>query len=174
MKKRRRKGWPRLTALQFYVLGVLLDGAKTVLEVRAKLTERKQWIDRGALYRLMARLARDGWVEREPMPAGSILRQRDYRVTIKGLIAWQRTRRFYLDLRPAGAMLKPSGQSKRVAEERLMELAEKMDQQRKDRKFRAQLEKGLLRIVKAYANSSQEEWQKAVERVMRAKERGEV
>ena len=174
MKKRKRRGLPRLTALQFLVVGLLLGETKTAKQVRQKLGERGVRLARPSLYRAISRLERAKWLEgtlRRSVIEGQVRREREYRVTVKGLIAWRRTRRFYLEIRPPGAMLKPDDDSRQVAEERLIELAEKMDQRRKDARFRADLERGLIQVVKGYVHASKEEWQAAVERVMRGTER---
>ena len=79
MEKRKRRGLPKLTALQFLVVGLVLGEVKRAKEVREKLRERGVRLSRPSLYRLIARLERSKWIEgiaQRSVVEGKIKRER--------------------------------------------------------------------------------------------------
>ena len=89
---------PKLSALQFLALGVILGGhepGRAIREVLARHGERRTG---AAFYQLMARLERDGLVEGwyEPIVVGGHpAKERCYRATRAGATAWRQARAFY-------------------------------------------------------------------------------
>lgn len=90
---------PRITHLQFLVLGILLDGVRTGREVRAALGENGVRKSGPAFYQLMARLEDAKFVTgtyHQQVIDGQIIKQRRYKVTAPGTRAWRASRDFYL------------------------------------------------------------------------------
>ena len=90
---------PRLTHLQFLVLGALRVGDRSGKAVRAELRTLGARKSGPAFYQLMARLEDDGLVEgwyEQQVVEGQILRERYYRITAAGKRAWLGSRDFYL------------------------------------------------------------------------------
>lgn len=90
---------PRLTHLQFIVIGALLDGAHSGKEVRAELKRARAHRSGPSFYQMMARMEDaglvSGWYEQE-IVEGQIIRERRYELTAAGRSAWQQSRDFYL------------------------------------------------------------------------------
>jgi DNA-binding PadR family transcriptional regulator len=89
---------PPLSHLQFLALGVVLGGdepGRTIRDVLAGFGERRTV---AAFYQLMARLERDGlvdgWYEAITV-GGQPAKERRYRITRAGAVAWRQTRAFY-------------------------------------------------------------------------------
>ncbi len=88
---------PRLSHLQFLVLGTLLQGSRPGREVRDEL--RRFGVKRSGpgFYQLMARLEEAELVEgsyKQKIIAGQIIRERSYRLRGTGRTAWNRCRKF--------------------------------------------------------------------------------
>ncbi len=92
---------PRLTHLQFLVLGILLAKANSGKQVRVELKRHGATKSGPAFYQLMARLEDDGLVrgryEQEVLDA-QIIRERHYEITASGKRAWSSSRDFYVDM----------------------------------------------------------------------------
>ncbi|MBN1910565.1 MAG: hypothetical protein JW818_12545 [Pirellulales bacterium] len=101
-KKANEAKWPKrlpeVTPLQFFVIGLLLQGEKTVPEIRRELNRLNVTGSSGALSRLMKRLchrayvcyrSEKGWIGKTPVE------RRVYCVSNLGLVVWRATRRFY-------------------------------------------------------------------------------
>ena len=90
---------PRLSHLQFLVLGTLRMGTLAGREIRERL-ERFGVRTRGpAFYQLMARLEDGGLVKgfyHQEIVEGQIIRERHYRITARGSLAWKESSEFYL------------------------------------------------------------------------------
>lgn len=90
---------PRLSHLQFLVIGILRDRAVAGHEVRARLADFGVRKSGPGFYQLMARLEDGGLVEgsyQQEIIEKQIIRERHYRVTASGLQAWEGSRNFYL------------------------------------------------------------------------------
>ena len=88
---------PRLSHLQFLVLGTLLQGPRPGREIREEL--RRFGIKRSGpgFYQLMARLEESELVDgsyRQKVVAGQIIRERSYRLRASGRAAWNQCRKF--------------------------------------------------------------------------------
>jgi DNA-binding PadR family transcriptional regulator len=97
---------PRLTHLQFLVLGQLRDGERPGRVIRDALAAHGVKRSAPAFYQLMARLERDGLVQGwyEPVIVGDqAVRERRYRITASGTRAWRQTRLFYESVAAAAA-----------------------------------------------------------------------
>jgi DNA-binding PadR family transcriptional regulator len=89
---------PRLTHLQFLVLGQLRDGERPGRVIRDALAAHGVKRSAPAFYQLMARLERDrlvdGWYEQ--VPAGDqAVTERRYRLRPAGAKLWTEARDFY-------------------------------------------------------------------------------
>jgi len=89
---------PRLTHLQFLVLGQLRDGERPGRVIRDALAAHGVRRSGPAFYQLMARLERDrlvdGWYEQ--VPAGDqAVTERRYRIRPAGARLWAEARDFY-------------------------------------------------------------------------------
>lgn len=88
---------PRLSQLQFLVLGTLLQGRRPGREIRGEL--RRFGVKRSGpgFYQLMARLEEAGLVEGsydQKVVDGQIIRERGYRLRAAGRTAWNQCRKF--------------------------------------------------------------------------------
>ena len=88
---------PRLSHLQFLVLGTLLKGSRSGRGIREDL--RRFGVNRSGpgFYQLMARLEDAELVEgsyKQKIVEGQIIRERSYRLRAPGRTAWNRCRRF--------------------------------------------------------------------------------
>lgn len=93
-------GVPRLSHLQFLVVGILRGRSVPGREVRASLEGFGVRKSGPAFYQLMARLEDSGLVEGEyhqEIVDGQIIRERHYSLTADGSRAWEGSRDFYLD-----------------------------------------------------------------------------
>ncbi len=94
-------GIPETTALQFLIMGILMDSELTGQGIRDVLA--KQGVQRSgpAFYQLMARLEDSNFVKgwyTQVVIDGQIIKERRYKLTGPGVKAWQRTRDFYLNI----------------------------------------------------------------------------
>jgi DNA-binding PadR family transcriptional regulator len=92
---------PRLTHLQFLVLGTLRSGALAGRLVRDQLEAFGVRTSGPAFYQVMARLEDTGLVEgayHQEVVQGQIIRERHYRITGPGTTAWRESSDFYLDI----------------------------------------------------------------------------
>ena len=89
---------PRISHLQFLVLGQILGSSATGMEIRRRLAEFGAKKSGPAFYQLMARLEDgglvEGWYEQQIVD-GQIIRERHYKIKRAGSQAWQRSRDFY-------------------------------------------------------------------------------
>lgn len=92
---------PKLTHLQFLILGILRGERKSGKSVRNQLQRRGIRKSGPAFYQLMARLEDvgfvRGWYEQE-IVNGQIIRERNYEITAAGLRAWQASCEFYVSV----------------------------------------------------------------------------
>lgn len=91
---------PRLSHLQFLVLGVLRTGPHAGREIREGLEVFGARPRGPAFYQLMMRLEDASLVEgsyHQQIVEGQIIRERHYRITAAGSRAWDKSRDFYLD-----------------------------------------------------------------------------
>ena len=89
---------PKLTHLQFLVIGVLLRGDCSGRVVRSELEAFGIRKSGPAFYQLMARLEDAGWLEgryEQEVVEGQIIRERIYTLRPPGLEAWNASRDFY-------------------------------------------------------------------------------
>src|SRR5687768_15371466 len=89
---------PRLTHLQFLVLGLLRHGEQPGRTIRETLAAHGVKRTAPAFYQLMARLERDGLVEGwyEQITAGDqTVTERRYRIRAQGTKLWAEARDFY-------------------------------------------------------------------------------
>ena len=90
---------PRLSHLQFLVLGALREGRLAGREVRERIEAFGTRTSGPAFYQLMARLEDAGYVEgtyHQQIVESQIIRERHYRLTAAGSRAWKGTSEFYL------------------------------------------------------------------------------
>ena len=89
---------PRLSHLQFLVLGQILGAPTSGIEIRKRLAEFGAKKSGPAFYQLMARLEDgglvEGWYEQQIIDA-QIIRERHYKITRSGSQGWQGSRDFY-------------------------------------------------------------------------------
>lgn len=93
-------GIPRLSHLQFLVIGILGGVQRSGRQVREALARSEIKKSGPAFYQLMARLEDAGLVEgsyHQEVVVGQIIRERHYRVTADGAKAWTQSRDFYLE-----------------------------------------------------------------------------
>ena len=89
---------PKLTHLQFLILGMLLGGTRSGKSIRAELDEGGSPKSGPSFYQIMARLEDEGFVGGwydQKVVEGQIIRERHYEVTALGRATWQGTRDFY-------------------------------------------------------------------------------
>ena len=89
---------PRLTHLQFLVLGLLSNGEQPGRLVRETLSNHGAKHTAPAFYQLMARLERDGLVEgwyEQITVGGQAVTERRYRIRPVGTKLWTEARDFY-------------------------------------------------------------------------------
>lgn len=89
---------PKLTHLQFLVIGIVRGGDVPGREIRSRLKEFSVRKSGPAFYQLMARLEDAGWLEgryHQEVHDGQIIRERHYSITQPGLRAWDASRDFY-------------------------------------------------------------------------------
>jgi DNA-binding PadR family transcriptional regulator len=101
---------PRLSHLQFLVVGLLSREAMSGHEIRERLREFGVRKSGPAFYQLMARLEEGDLVRgayRQEVIEGQIIRERHYRITAGGSRAWEASRRFYV--RAIGALAGSEG-----------------------------------------------------------------
>ncbi len=92
---------PKLSHLQFLVLGTLLPGQRRGHEIREQLAEFGVRKSGPAFYQLMARLEDAELVKgryRQEVIEGQIIRERTYTIRAAGVTAWERCRAFQLDV----------------------------------------------------------------------------
>ncbi len=89
---------PRLSHLQFLVLGQLLGSPSSGMEIRRKLATFGAKKSGPAFYQLMARMKAgglvEGWYEQQIID-GQIIRERHYKIKRSGSQSWQKSREFY-------------------------------------------------------------------------------
>src|SRR5262245_44603796 len=91
---------PRITHLQFLVLGMLRGHVRRGRHVRRELGKHGVKRDGPAFYQMMARLEDAGLVSGaydQKIVAGQIIKERRYTLTDRGEAAWSATRSFYSD-----------------------------------------------------------------------------
>ena len=96
----RSRSLPRLTHLQFLVLGLLRGGERPGRAVREVLAEHGVRRTEPAFYQLMARLERDGLIDGwyEQVAAGDqTVTERRYRLRSQGDRLWIEARDFYAE-----------------------------------------------------------------------------
>jgi len=94
----RRPPVPRISALQFLALGILVAGERSGREIRRIARTFRLERTAAAFYQMMARLERDGFVEgwyHQIHVADQAVTERRYRITPLGHRAWSRARAFY-------------------------------------------------------------------------------
>lgn len=100
------KKLPRLTHLQFLVLGLLRDGERPGRAVREALAAHGVKRTSPAFYQLMARLERDGlidgWYEQITVRDQAVTERR-YRLRSQGARLWAEARDFYAEIGARGA-----------------------------------------------------------------------
>ena len=99
------KRLPRLTHLQFLVLGLLRNGEQPGRTIRETLATHGVKRTAPAFYQLMARLERDGLVEGwyEQITAGDqTVTERRYRMRPQGTKLWAEARDFYVAIGARG------------------------------------------------------------------------
>ena len=90
---------PRITHLQFLVLGMLRGHVRRGRHVRSELGKHGVRRSGPAFYQMMARLEDAGLVTGaydQKIVAGQIIKERQYTLTPSGVAAWNATRDFYL------------------------------------------------------------------------------
>ena len=88
---------PRLSHLQFLVLGILLSEKLLGRDIRARLQEFGVRKSGPAFYQLMARLEDAKFVRgryRQQIVEGQIIRERSYEIRAPGVSAWNECRDF--------------------------------------------------------------------------------
>lgn len=91
---------PKLSHLQFLVIGIVRGGKLPGRVVRARLRDFGVRKSGPGFYQLMARLEDSGLVEgdyHQEIVEGQIIRERHYELTASGSTAWQGSRDFYVD-----------------------------------------------------------------------------
>lgn len=89
---------PRLSHLQFLVIGILRAAPQVGRQVREQLRSLGVRKSGPAFYQLMSRLEEAGLVSgdyRQEIIEGQIIRERHYTVTASGIRAWNASRNFY-------------------------------------------------------------------------------
>ena len=93
-------GVPRLSHLQFLVIGIVRGGSLPGRTVRSRLAEFGVRKSGPGFYQLMARLEDAGLVHgryEQEIVESQIIRERHYTVTASGARAWEHSRNFYVD-----------------------------------------------------------------------------
>jgi DNA-binding PadR family transcriptional regulator len=93
---------PRLTHLQFLVLGILLSGEQSGRIIRQAIEEYGIRRSAPAFYQMMARLERDGMVEgwyEQVKVRDQAVTERRYRATAVGTRMWEGSYSFYNGVR---------------------------------------------------------------------------
>jgi len=94
----RDKRLPRITHLQFLVLGVLFEQDQPGRTIRRALAEYGVRRSAAAFYQMMSRLEGErlveGWYEQINVGDQAVTERR-YRITATGSKAWTETRKFY-------------------------------------------------------------------------------
>jgi DNA-binding PadR family transcriptional regulator len=101
----RSKSLPRLTHLQFLVLGLLRGSEAPGRLVREALARHGVSRTAPAFYQLMARLERDGLVEgwyEQVTTGGQAVTERRYRLRPTGAQLWNDARDFYAEIGARG------------------------------------------------------------------------
>lgn len=92
---------PKLSNLQFLVLGTLRAGPLTGREIRDRLAEFGFRKTGPAFYQLMSRLEDsafvEGWYTQE-IVQGQIIRERNYRIQPAGATTWEANRDFHIEV----------------------------------------------------------------------------
>lgn len=91
---------PRLTHLQFLVVGILRGRSVAGRDIRRQLKDFGVRKSGPAFYQLMARLEDSDLVKgayHQEIIEGQIIRERHYTITAGGARAWEGSRDFYLD-----------------------------------------------------------------------------
>ncbi len=105
---------PKLSHLQFTVLGQLLGSPASGRDIRSRLRTFGANKSGPAFYQLMARMEDaglvEGWYEQQIVD-GQIIRERHYKIARNGQRAWQRSRDFY---RKTTSTFEPGGELARV------------------------------------------------------------
>ena len=90
---------PKLSNLQFLVLGILRAGPQTGRDVRQELEQFEVRKSGPAFYQMMSRLEAagfvSGWYSQE-IVEGQIIRERHYELEAQGSGAWEHNRDFQL------------------------------------------------------------------------------
>jgi DNA-binding PadR family transcriptional regulator len=104
---------PKLSNLQFLVLGVLRAGPRTGRAVRTELERFDVRKSGPAFYQMMSRLEAAGFVKgwyTQQVVAGQIIRERHYELEAAGSGAWNLNRDFQLEvIRRFGDLEEPAG-----------------------------------------------------------------
>lgn len=104
---------PKLSNLQFLVLGVLRAGPQTGRSVRSELEQFDVRKSGPAFYQMMSRLEAAGFVRgwyTQAIVKGQIIRERHYELETAGSGAWERNRDFQLEvIRRFGDLEEPAG-----------------------------------------------------------------
>ena len=90
-------GLPKLSHLQFLVLGTLLEGELVGRDIRKRLTDFGVRKSGPAFYQLMARLEDSNFVRgryEQEIVKGQIIRERCYKIRAQGTSAWNACRDF--------------------------------------------------------------------------------
>ena len=90
-------GLPRLSHLQFLVLGVLMSGEQRGRDLRSRLEEFGVRRSGPSFYQLMARLEDAAFVRgryEQEIVEGQIIRERCYKIRAPGISAWKECRDF--------------------------------------------------------------------------------
>jgi DNA-binding PadR family transcriptional regulator len=92
---------PRLSHLQFLVIGIVRDREMAGREIRAHLRDRFGVRRSGpAFYQLVSRLEDAGWLDgsyHQEVVEGQLIRERHYAVTAEGGRVWRASRDFYVN-----------------------------------------------------------------------------
>ena len=91
---------PKITHLQFLVLGVLLGGPTFGCDVRIRLAEFGVKKSGPGFYQMMSRLEDSGFVTgsyEQQIIDGQRINQRRYEITKTGQSAWRASREFYVE-----------------------------------------------------------------------------
>lgn len=101
---------PKMTHLQFLVVGLLFRGAKSGPEIRKELEALGVRRSPAAFCNLMRRLECEVYLEgsyRTGRIGGQVVRRRRYAVTDFGVMTWNATRQFYRQVPPPPPDLVP-------------------------------------------------------------------
>jgi hypothetical protein len=99
------KQLPKLSHMQFAILGELMAGSLAGREIRARLAKLGVRQGGPAFYQLMSRMEDAGLVSgsyEQEIVDSQIIRQRHYRIAAPGRSAWDHTRRFYARISTIG------------------------------------------------------------------------